>query len=251
MKDNEEFDINKFINESITNKKKFIIEESKKISPPSNIPKDLKNSYLYKEVINKFIVDFINIKKQNISDDYNQAIKNKIESFKDNYLNNVLPNKTEEEATNLYQISESFTFAKTNTVTRSLSTVMGHLWEELAICSKKAISTEKEFDLKITGVDLIILKNDKPFYCQMKTLEGTLTGSQVPRSITELSIHENAYFIAAFKTGTPWTFNSDKISRLVGKEFWSLIDIDYEKLLDEVKKMIKEIEDNFLKMKEN
>ena len=29
------------------------------------------------------------------------------------------------------------------------------------------------------------------------------------------------------------------------------IDIDYEKLLEEVKKMIKEIEDNFLKKKEN
>ena len=251
MQNLKEFDIKSFIDETDENKKNFIIKESEKISPPSNIPEVLKTSYSYKEVINKFIVDYIKTKKQNISEDYDTAIKNKIKDFRDNYINNILPNKLKEEATNLYQLSEAFTFAKTNTVTRSLSTKMGHLWEELATCSKKAISTEKEFNLKITGVDLIITENDKPFYCQIKTLEGTLTGSQAPRSITELNIHENAYFISAFKTGTPWTFNSGTIPRLVGKEFWSLIDIDYEKLLEEVKKMIKGIEDNFLKKKEN
>jgi 2-polyprenyl-3-methyl-5-hydroxy-6-metoxy-1,4-benzoquinol methylase len=102
------------------------------------------------------------------------------------------------------------------------------------------ISTEKEFDIKINGTDIIFVKEKKIFYAQIKTLEGTLTGSQVPRSIEELSIHKNSYFVAAFETGTDWTFNSDKIQRLKGKEFWSLIELDYDHILNEVKKIVSE-----------
>ena len=247
MQDFKEFNINAFINESVENKKKFIINQSKNISSPSNTPEELKSSYSYKEVINKFIVEYINLKQKNISEDYNQSIKNKIEKFKNNFLDYIFK-KIEEEATNLYQISEAYTLSKFNTVARSLSTKMGHLWEDLAICSNKVISPEIEFGLKIKGIDLIILKDDTPYYCQMKTLEGTLTGSQVPRSKTELNIHENAYFVSAFKTGTQWTFSSDTITRLVGEEFWSIIDLEYEKLLDEVKSMIKEIETSILEL---
>ena len=106
------------------------------------------------------------------------------------------------------------------------------------------------YNLKIND-DIIFIKDEKPFYAQIKTLEGTLTGSQAPRSESELSIHKNSYFVAAFKTETHWTFNSSKVKRIVGDEFWSMINLDYKFILDEVKKMIKEIEDNFLKMKEN
>ncbi len=136
-------------------------------------------------------------------------------------------------------------FAKINIILRSLSTSMGLLWEDLAILSKVAISTEKEFDIKINGIDVIFLKDNKPYYAQIKTLEGTLTGSQVPRSESELNLHENSYFVSAFKTGTPWTFNSKIINKLVGKEFWSLIDLDYDFILEQVKKMILEIQDNY------
>ena len=62
-------------------------------------------------------------------------------------------------------------------------------------------------------------------------------------------MHKNSYFVAAFKTGTSWTFNSKIIKKLVGKEFWSLIDLDYDFILDEVKKMIMEIQDNYQKSK--
>ncbi len=41
----------------------------------------------------------------------------------------------------------------------------------------------------------------KLFYAQIKTMEGTLTGSQAPRSEKELSLHKNSYFVAAFETG--------------------------------------------------
>ena len=134
-------------------------------------------------------------------------------------------------------------FAKINLILRSLSTRMGHLWEDIAISSALAISTEKEFDIKINGVDIIFIKNKKPYYAQIKTLEGTLTGSQVSRSISELSMHKNSYFVSAFETGTSWTFNSDKIKRLLGKEFWSMIDLDYDFILEEIKSMRKDIED--------
>ena len=83
----------------------------------------------------------------------------------------------------------------------------------------------------------------------MKTMEGTLTGSQVSRSEEELSIHENSYFAAVFETGSGWTFNSEKIERIKGNEFWSLIELDYNFILDEVKKMIMEIQDSYQKSK--
>ncbi|MDB0072544.1 hypothetical protein N9E72_03265, partial [Candidatus Pelagibacter sp.] len=169
--------------------------------------------------------------------------------FKNKFINITLEKKIKETPTNLYQMSGATDFAKINLILRSLSTSMGHLWENIATCSNLAISTETEFDIKIKGVDIIFIKDKKPYYAQIKTLEGTLTGSQVSRSISELSIHKNSYFVSAFKTGTPWTFNSDKIEKLLGKEFWVMLDLDYDFILNNVKKMIKTIEDSYYKKK--
>ena len=55
--------------------------------------------------------------------------------------------------------------------------------------------------------------------------------------------------MAAFKTETHWTFNSSKVKRIVGDEFWSMINLDYKFILDEVKKMIKEIEEGYYKLR--
>ena len=246
-----EFELDNFFQKNINLKKEFIEEKAKKITVPSHIDQDLKSSYQYKEVINKFIIQYFSKKNENNKNkknDYTECIKKKIIKFKENYINNILPIKINFNATNLYEMSAAKTFSKTNTITRSLSTVMGHLWEDLATCSNEALSTEKEFNLKIKGVDLIIIEDNKPFYCQIKTLEGTLTGSQSNRSNIELGIHQNAYFVSAFKTGTGWTFNSNTIKRLVGSEFWEKIEIDYDTLLGEVKKMIYDVEQEFLKL---
>ncbi len=248
-KKKKKFEIDEFVKKDRKYKKNYIISESKKISNPKNIEKKLHKSYKYKEVLNKFIVDYINKIKINDPEDLKPGIKKKINEFKVNFLNHKLPELTNKEPTNLYQMSGAIDFAKINLILRSLSTSMGHLWENIATCSKLTISTEKEFDLKINGVDIIFIKEGKPFYAQIKTLEGTLTGSQVPRSESELSIHKNSYFVAAFKTGTSWTFNSDKIEKIVGEKFWSMIDLDYQFILDEVKTMIKEIEDGYHKTK--
>ena len=244
-------DINKFIQKNTKQKGKIIKRISREIIIPKNIDLNLADSYRIKETINKFVSKYIKQKKSSqtpnqIYDD----IRNQFESFEKNYIEEVLPEKLKEIPTNLYKMSNATIFSTSNLVTRSLSTKMGHLWERVANCSNVTLSTEAEFDLKIKGVDIIFIKNDKPFYAQLKTLEGTLTGSQQKRSEQELSIHNNAIFIAAFDTGTGWTFNSKKIQRIKGEEFWSQINIDYDFLLECVKKMIKNIENSFVELRD-
>ena len=242
-------DLDLFIKKTRKEKKEYLLDAIKKINVPKIITKKLYNSYKFKEVINKFIISYIKNTKNKLSQNSKELISNKINYFKKNYIEVVLPKKIEEIPTNLYQMSGATDFAKINLILRSLSTSMGKLWEDIADCSKITINTEKEFDIKINGIDIIFIKNNKIFYAQIKTLEGTLTGSQVPRSIEELSIHENSYFVAAFETGTDWTFNSEKIKRIRGKEFWSLINLDYDYILNEVKAMIREIEKSYYNLK--
>ena len=248
-KKEKEFDLDLFIKKSKVDKKNYILNKSKTIKKPKKLEGKLHNSYKNKEILNSFIVQYIRKIKENYPEDIKPEITNKIDEFKNNFINSKLPKLINFTPTNLYQMSGATDFAKINIILRSLSTSMGLLWEEIATLSKIAISTEKEFDIKINGIDIIFIKNDKPYYAQIKTLEGTLTGSQVPRSESELAMHKNSYFVAAFKTGTSWTFNSKKIKKLVGKEFWPLIDLDYDFILDEVKKMIMEIQDNYQESK--
>ena len=249
IKKEKKFNLDNFIKKSRIDKKNYILAQSKTIQNPKKLEEKLHNSYKNKEVLNSFVVKYIKRIKENYPEDIKPEITKKIDEFKKKFINTKLPKLINFEPTNLYQMSGATDFAKINIILRSLSTSMGLLWEEIATLSKIAISTEKEFDIKINGIDIIFIKNDQPYYAQIKTLEGTLTGSQVPRSESELAMHKNSYFVAAFKTGTSWTFNSKKIKKLVGKEFWSLIDLDYDFILDEVKKMIMEIQDNYQESK--
>lgn len=244
--DFENFDINLFYNLTSNKKKEYIKKESEKISVPPNIDSGLINSYKLKEVINSFIVDYIEIKKYESQIAKNKKIKKIIKDFQDKFINSVLPNKLIEKYTNLYEMSDAKLFAVTNGITRSLSTRMGNLWEKIATISHLAICPDEEFKLKIKGIDLIFLKNKIPIYTQMKTTEGTLTGSQVKRSIIELSIHENSLFAACFATGTTWTFNAENINKISGKEFWNKIQLDYDFILNQSKEMIKNIQNEYI-----
>ena len=237
-------ELNKFISKNKEEKKNYLLAEAKKIQVPKNIDKELHYSYKLAQVLNKFIKKYIPNVKSN-SEDVKLKISKEIENFKNNYTEIVLPKKINEIPTNLYQMSGALKFASINLIVRSLSTEMGVLWENIADCSNLSISTDKEFGLKLSGIDIIFLKEDEIFYAQIKTMEGTLTGSQAPRSKKELSLHKNSYFVAAFETGTGWTFNSKVIPRIKGKEFWSLLGLDYNFILEKVKKMIKEIEDYY------
>jgi len=243
------FKIEEFIKKDKKDKKKYIIFKSKKIRVPSNIIKELHTAYKYKEVLNKFIVEYISKIKEKSYEDSNSKILNLINNFKKNYIEKVMPSKLLENPKNLYHMSGATDFSQIQLLLRSLSTTMGNFWEKIALTSNLAISTEVEFGIKITGIDIIFIENKKPTYAQIKTMEGTLTGSQKPRSEKELLLHQNKYFVAVFETGSGWTFHSDKIKKLKGKEFWSLINLDYDYILKEVKLMIKEIQDAYYQAK--
>jgi len=246
-KKEKEFDLEEFVKKNKSDKKRYIISEAEKIKIPKSIKdKKLRIAYKYKEVINKFIKDYIlKVRKPKENEIKNNQILEKINFFKENYNNKKLPEKLAETPKNLFQMSGAKDFYSMQLVLRSITTTLGNFWEELATLSNNAISTEKEFGIKIKGIDIICINNDKPTYIQMKTMEGTLTGSQASRSEDELLIHKNSYFAAVFETGSSWTFNSDKIKKIKGNEFWSIINLDYDYILKEVKLMVKEIEDKF------
>jgi hypothetical protein len=65
----DKFDLDDFIKKDKTEKKDFIISESQKIKKiPKDVIKDLHQAYRYKEVINKFVTEYIKeISKKGIS----------------------------------------------------------------------------------------------------------------------------------------------------------------------------------------
>jgi hypothetical protein len=124
------------------------------------------------------------------------------------------------------------------------------LRETFVNISPYAVSPEKDFGLKISGIDTIILPRGQgePIFVQIKTQRNTLTGSQAPRSRRELEIHKHRLFAAVFCTGGNWTFSSADTHRICGSEFWALLGIDYEIFKLCVKKMILNIEAAYIKM---
>lgn len=245
--------IDKFVLKKKPLKKKVIERLANRIKAPSNITdEDYIKAYQRKEVINKIILDYVKNSKKNLTEEEtNNQIKKILDNFKEDFIKKTLPKKLSGKYKNLYYMSGAYEFGKINSLLRSLSTKLGNTWEIIANVSDNTFSSEIEFGIKIKGIDIILIKNNKPFYVQIKTAEGTLTGSQRPRSISELSLHENKYFVAAFDTGANWTFDSPKIEKLSGENFWKLINIDYQKLLKYVKKIIKDIEDEYEKQKLN
>jgi hypothetical protein len=146
---------------------------------------------------------------------------------------------------NLFELCGATLLITSNSVTRTLSTRMGHLWEKIANVSPYVIVPEFEFGISIKGIDVIIHTDNVVSFAQLKTLKGTLTGSQTGRAIRELSIHENPLFLVAFDLGS-WTFppRSD-IPRFAGKDFWDKIQMDYQIIENEVRNMLQKIDEAF------
>ena len=81
-KGKKKFNLENFIKKSKNDKKKYILSESKKIKTvPSNIIEDLKQPYKYKEVINRFIVEYIKKKQEQDQSDNNDKILNQINNL--------------------------------------------------------------------------------------------------------------------------------------------------------------------------
>jgi hypothetical protein len=142
---------------------------------------------------------------------------------------------------NLYELVGARRLAAANKVSRSVATILGGAWEELAALSHKAISPEKEFETAIAGVDVVILSNGSLRHTQIKTQRNTLTGSQKNRSISELEMYPHPLFAAAFDVA-PWTFSSPKIERLAGPAFWGLLEIPYDLVMRSAKDCLLGIE---------
>ena len=156
-----------------------------------------------------------------------------------------IPSKLANPKPSVYTLSDTTLLAQANTFSRELSTKLGEVWENIAFLSPKVISMEKIFDnFKIRGVDIIIINEDEFCFCQIKTAKSTLTGSQRPRSESELKIFEKSKFVAALNLGQ-WTFNSNIVQRIAGKEFWDLIDIDYDEIIKYTKHTISSMEEYF------
>lgn len=143
---------------------------------------------------------------------------------------------------NIYQLTSCLSLSSANAVTRTFSTKLGTFWEKVAMLSPNVISPEFELGYKIPEIDVIVKYNNKLYYTQLKTQKNTLTGSQSPRTTQEMSRYENSWFVACIDTNCRWTAPSS-ITRLIGREFWEKIGIDYNEILTLLYNLCQKVEE--------
>lgn len=225
-------------------RKKILEDEIAKLPDVSNIEKDFQRGKKIEQLLKMGLkVEDIIMHKSHSNDD----IKNLFEKFKTDFIREI-SEKVSSPKPSVYTITDTPVLAKANTFTRDFSTKLGKIWEDIAFLSSKVISIEKIFhNIKIRGVDLIIADDQEFCFCQIKTMKGTLTGSQVPRSVNELKIYEKSNLVAALNLGS-WTFNSKLIPRVSGKEFWDRIEIEYDVIIENTKNLLSSMEDFIKKM---
>lgn len=223
---------------SLNSKSRLVQEASKEIHVPPNVNPQLSEAFQIGRTLESIASEYLMKMPENET-----SIDEIFSTF---YSDNIgeLTNKASNPTTNIYTISSCDLFARFNAITRKVSTKLGHIWELVANTSRVVILPEIEFGVKITGVDVITMQEGIPYFTQIKTMEGTLTGSQVPRSREELKIQGNSLFVAAIDTGGRWTFNSPDTPRLRGDEYWRLIGIDYNHMITACTRCLRRFEDN-------
>jgi hypothetical protein len=87
---------------------------------------------------------------------------------------------------NVFKVCGAKFLVTSYSIIRSLSPKIGQLWGEVADISPYIIKHKFEFGVRIKGTDIVILIDEKIKFTQLKTLKGTLTGSQTNRSKKEL-----------------------------------------------------------------
>lgn len=202
---------------SVPERKALILHHASLIDVTHITDEDLHTAYKYAKIISSIAPAYFQYQiaqdKQNGSvlqlDKQSQLIGSKTNKFADNFIawlkadfkkkSAILENHPNPR--NLFELCGAKLLVTSNSVTRSLSTKMGILWEQIADISPYVIIPEFEFEIKIKGIDIIILTEDKIQFAQLKTLKGTLTGSQKNRAKKELSIHDNPLFVSAFDLG--------------------------------------------------
>ncbi|AVH64484.1 hypothetical protein CDG77_08360 [Nostoc sp. 'Peltigera membranacea cyanobiont' 213] len=248
---------------SIQERKVLILNHALLIDVTHIADEDLHTAYKYGKIISSIAPAYFQYQiaqdNQNLSiielDIQSELISSKTDKFADNFIEWLKADFQKKSAIlehhpnprNLFELCGAKLLVTSNSVTRSLSTKMGVLWEEIANISPYVIIPEFEFGIKITGIDIILFSEEQVKFAQLKTLKGTLTGSQVPRAKHELSIHQNPLFIAAFNLGD-WTFNDSKIPRIAGKVFWEKIHMDYNLIENHVRNMLQKIDKAFTEL---
>lgn len=244
---------------TVPERKEMIIKKTITIDTTHITDEELKKAYKLAQSVNPILYPYFQaqIEQDNqnstdlVSEDQSLLIRSTIDRFTDDFLEwlkqDVQIKKDENfpNPSNLFELSGATLLITSNSVTRTLSTKMGHLWEKIANISPYVIIPESEFGINIKGIDLIIYNDNKVSFAQLKTLKGTLTGSQTGRAIRELIIHENPLFLVAFDLGR-WTFplRSD-IPRIAGKAFWEKIHMDYNLVEGNVITMLQRIDKAF------
>ena len=234
------------VSENIVNPKKWLLEKFSIQEDRLQLSdKDLKASHKYGEVLENNIEEWFDFTFSHIVT--RDEIRIIFENFQKRF-ESLIVEKINSPKESIFTSGLTPDLSAANTFTRSLSTTLGSVFEDIACLSSKVISPEKSFGkVKIKGVDLLIVdsSNLEIIFTQLKTAKGTLTGSQGPRSIKELSVFRKGIFAAALDLGD-WTFNSNQIKRIAGQEFWELAGInEYEFIFEEAVRMFENLEDLF------
>jgi hypothetical protein len=252
---------------TVQERKALITQQSSFIDASHITDQNLHNAYRFAQVISSIATMYFQsqIEQDNQHNSVlererqSELIRAKTERFADKFIEWLKKDFDNKKAildnhpnpSNLFELCGAKLLITSNSVTRSLSTKMGRLWEEISNISPYVIVPEFEFDIKITGVDITVMIDDTVSFAQLKTSKGTLTGSQVPRAKQELGIHDNPLFIAAFDLGS-WSLSSkSQISRIAGKAFWNQIHMDYELVEYHVRNMLKNIDQVFAELAAN
>lgn len=179
--------------------------------------------------------------------DNRQYISNVFEQFTQAVLPELmqLRNTVCDNNDNIYQLSNAKNLSAANAITRTYSTKLGLLWEQIANLSPIVSSPELDFGFKIPEVDVVVLYESNLYYTQLKTQKNTLTGSQGHRTVDELTAFEHHWFVACIETNASWTAPKT-LNRLLGRQFWSKIGINYDlDIIPNLKKSVSAVENLF------
>ncbi len=229
------------------------------IKIPTFVTHDLVDTYQICRLIDDFIFEYFQENRKtdtDIADNRDQKIDDALEEFQSKVVEKILKEKQDfknislkkkKGFKNIFEFAQCENLYLSNKYVNLISESLGHTLEEIASISSQVFVPEKILNFKIKGVDLVVFNQGIIKYTQLKTKKDTLTGSQSDRSINEFKIHPNSVFAAALDMGNSWTISKTKakennIELLAGQAFWSMLDLDYETILNKLKMTVRKIE---------
>ncbi|CCQ50010.1 hypothetical protein WH8501_00380 [Crocosphaera watsonii WH 8501] len=187
-----------------------ILKQKNSINIPDNIPESLTEDYKIARTLDNYLEDYFDINNQFTSI---SNVDRKIDKILDKFIKEVLDgvyqekdkfrkamNTKKKTFKNIFEFSKSENLYLSNMYTRFISENLGHKLEEIANLSNNVYIPDRELEINIKGIDLIIYDQGLIKYTQLKTKKDTLTGSQKDRSIIELRIHPHYIIVLDYKS---------------------------------------------------